>query len=917
MALNHRLTIEGSNIEGQNLEIKVYLEGYAGAPVTRYGVDDTMQIEWGTSDNKTLPLIYGSELTARFKADNDYEFLDLFTSTIRDTYVEAYIDEALAWAGFIEPRKWSEPLISAPYEVTFTAYDGLGLLKDEDFRNADKSEITGEKTPIEILTILLGKTGLQLPFNTAVNIRPSGASTAADALTQYKIDVAIYNEKTCYEIFEQLFKGCRIWQRNGQWWIIANNLLKAAAINIYTYTSAGVANGTGSVNTHISDYKIEDSLNLELVSGLKQWKIKQDFGYIANLLTNPDFSDFNSGIFDSWTNYNVAPEQRTLNADGDKFVYIPGREKVSAWRTDVRTKYMLSDNIPVAAASDLFNVKISYAIMGNNGEAAGVFVGIRLIGNSGTEYALSPYIDTTDGHRLAFRWEETTGVYNIPMKAYMKHAENWFFSDDYYVQYESIQAHPFDEIANNFQTESISTTNGLPEGGNIRIYLFAADSSRSGIAGACFSKIEMFLTDEEGDEFATGKNIILINDLNNNYTPEDLEIINGDTPNVGNQLAIYNGQFIKTADNTATNLWAADGITGTYTYVELIARLLAAEIRTTKQAVSGMLAEIALNFTFVFEDTANNNSGKHFIETGIKYNFRMASIDGSFSELITPNLSTFTIVEEITTTTTNETKTNNKTPATLATDEKVKLINPQTYDLLGQPGYLSVEYFDQVIDTITGRAAIYPYNVKINTDNFNGIFSPAENTLQKALDLLDNWNPLPTGGTHGQVLKKNSSNNYDVIWSDESGGGTIITGNASLTETPAGLINGVNTVYTLSQEPAAGTVRVYLNGVRQRPGTDYTVTGQNITFTVAPFSGDSIIVDYNANEVTTVYNETPAGLINGENTVYTLSQTPATVKIYLNGVRQRPGIDYSVTDDTITFTNAPFSGDYIIVDYEI
>jgi len=37
MSYNLRLTIEGSNIASENLEIKVYQEGFTGTPVIRDG----------------------------------------------------------------------------------------------------------------------------------------------------------------------------------------------------------------------------------------------------------------------------------------------------------------------------------------------------------------------------------------------------------------------------------------------------------------------------------------------------------------------------------------------------------------------------------------------------------------------------------------------------------------------------------------------------------------------------------------------------------------------------------------------------------------------------------------------------------------------------------------------------------------
>lgn len=57
-----------------------------------------------------------------------------------------------------------------------------------------------------------------------------------------------------------------------------------------------------------------------------------------------------------------------------------------------------------------------------------------------------------------------------------------------------------------------------------------------------------------------------------------------------------------------------------------------------------------------------------------------------------------------------------------------------------------------------------------------------------------------------------------------------------------------------------------------------------------------------------IYNEVATGTIDGSNTVFTTAATFTTgkLRVYLNGVRQILGDDYTVTDvDEITFTFAP------------
>lgn len=65
-------------------------------------------------------------------------------------------------------------------------------------------------------------------------------------------------------------------------------------------------------------------------------------------------------------------------------------------------------------------------------------------------------------------------------------------------------------------------------------------------------------------------------------------------------------------------------------------------------------------------------------------------------------------------------------------------------------------------------------------------------------------------------------------------------------EIPTGLINGVNTTFTLANTPIAGSEHIYRNGVLQESGAgnDYTISGATITYLTAPLTGDKLRVTY-------------------------------------------------------------------------
>lgn len=63
-------------------------------------------------------------------------------------------------------------------------------------------------------------------------------------------------------------------------------------------------------------------------------------------------------------------------------------------------------------------------------------------------------------------------------------------------------------------------------------------------------------------------------------------------------------------------------------------------------------------------------------------------------------------------------------------------------------------------------------------------------------------------------------------------------------ETPAGVVNGSNGVFTLSAVPVAGSDQVYLNGLLQEAGVDYSLSGAVVTFAETPLPGDRVRACY-------------------------------------------------------------------------
>jgi hypothetical protein len=67
-----------------------------------------------------------------------------------------------------------------------------------------------------------------------------------------------------------------------------------------------------------------------------------------------------------------------------------------------------------------------------------------------------------------------------------------------------------------------------------------------------------------------------------------------------------------------------------------------------------------------------------------------------------------------------------------------------------------------------------------------------------------------------------------------------------VTESPSGLIDGTNKVFTLSAVPLQNTTILFFkNGVLQAAGNDYVLEGSTITFEEAPYPGDYLVAFFN------------------------------------------------------------------------
>lgn len=665
MAYGLRLRIEYKDINGVDTQVNIYQDGYSGTADVRYA-HAGLRITWGDESNPD-PLIYGSSCTLFFDAEFDFEFLYLFSSDAKKHKVEIKKNGSFFWLGFIEPDSWSEPMRTTPYPVQCTAYDGLGFLRDVDY----VTHPDARQTIASIFDAIMENTGLTgLTVNRAVGFAEEDGAEYYEHL----IDDTIYDGLSCYEVIGQLFANCMLYQRSGAWYI-----WDWAKLNDWGAT--------------IADPQFEGTPELKILPALKKQTVVYDLGYTKNIVVNGSFDEFNRELaaFEGWDNVNVSPAQQILNNDGDKYVFVDG------WvSTEAMTDY-IKKSMAVVQTTSTLNVSLKYAIQGIKFSA---YCRIAIVLRTAAKYyklepkALTdrnlewewveyPLATALTGISAAWRMQRTNGtieVEGVDVTAYEPVAEE-------------VTAWPRNKITDHFE-EFRASVAGIPEDGTLEIYLGVPDTNAimgPSINGACYTAVAVELLDEENQEYPTEITFDVPGDVKNNFVPDDIKLLNGDYQLlIDNHKLIYKGGFTR-PDTTETTGWKIYG-TGTtfYPYAEFIGRTAAARMITPRQQMKARLMDVVPPMICIFADP--NNPGFTFIETGITYDDRYQSIEGSFTEVRELDIDA-PDVEGLTTYAFGVKMPNIAIPVPINIEERV-IIRDRTGAPLSMPGYLYENDFE-------------------------------------------------------------------------------------------------------------------------------------------------------------------------------------------------------------------------------
>lgn len=136
--------------------------------------------------------------------------------------------------------------------------------------------------------------------------------------------------------------------------------------------------------------------------------------------------------------------------------------------------------------------------------------------------------------------------------------------------------------------------------------------------------------------------------------------------------------------------------------------------------------------------------------------------------------------------------------------------------------------------------------------------------------------------------------------------------------------DGIQTTFSTSNT-VTKIIFVDINGVVQKESIDYNLSGNDIIFTTPPSNGTYVHVTYfgygtNDNQLlaTQIASAMNVETFNGDGFTNQFNTTNPVVKemfVEINGIIQLPGINYTISSNTITFTSPLPNGDVATITY--
>lgn len=255
------------DINGDDVDIFIAKKNYTGS-VTRRALGRTPILKRERGGN-----ILGTSLEIYAECKVDGEFAQLYTSSADEFRVEVYKRRNLLWTGFVSPELYSEPDIAPPYDVQIIATDGLGELKDHDYRFYGKATLRNH------IQHALAPTSLQgdITLVSSLSWEDDTSANAPSSLLEMVTDLSHLEEESCYDVLQSILTSLNacITQQDGGWMVIRESDLYLNAFKLPTALFGSMTN---------AQWWPVGNMSIDIIPAKKEVSVVHENQYRENIL---------------------------------------------------------------------------------------------------------------------------------------------------------------------------------------------------------------------------------------------------------------------------------------------------------------------------------------------------------------------------------------------------------------------------------------------------------------------------------------------------------------------------------------------------------------------------------------------------------------------------------------------------------
>jgi len=296
------------------------------------GVAGFPQLSVINNDEDPFTPILAQQLTVQFMSDLNTAMSTFCTGSDQRWSVHYYIgdDTKTIFRGFLQMEDHQEALLPIPNNVTLTANDGIGLLKDTPISNDDESILSGWLSLSEILALCLKKTGLSLELRVAFNIKLVGFIDDISIpnfnnqhlfnnvfLYYTTFEDKINTSINCYDAMALILgEEARLFQMKGQWWVVRVDEIEDATRGLYVTSFDADGLFLANLGEITFEKKIRKELNIKLADAAsvarvtrphKSVRLEYNYDLPIEIPRNIDYSrgDLNATISPTQKHYDL------------------------------------------------------------------------------------------------------------------------------------------------------------------------------------------------------------------------------------------------------------------------------------------------------------------------------------------------------------------------------------------------------------------------------------------------------------------------------------------------------------------------------------------------------------------------------------------------------------------------------------